>query len=157
MVGAAGAQYGLYDRPANLAGVETGWTPHSQFLLRPNTAMEYNNFGWEAYRERGSGFDWFPAYAQLGEPWLSGSASVFSWIEDRSRAPHFGSDFAKNLGRHNNITIAKESFKNGVLRLSVGEAIHTTFTSLTMDMARFTGVRGKAGSCRGACSWALPS
>jgi len=144
IAGTAGAQYGFYDRPADLTGIETGWTPRSQFLLRPNTGMSYDNFGWEAYRERGTGFDWYSTYDRMGEPWLSGSYTAFEWIEDRSRAPQFGSEFTKSLGRHNNLTIARENFKNGAFRLSVGEAFHTTFTSLTLDMARFTGVRADA-------------
>ncbi|NKB67432.1 MAG: hypothetical protein GKR89_10255 [Candidatus Latescibacteria bacterium] len=138
------AQYGLYEAPKDLSAVETGWTPHSPFLLRPNTLMEYSNFGWRRYRERGSGFDWFPTYDQLGEPWLAGSATVFSWVEDRTRAPDFSSNFSKNLGRHNNIAIAREDFTNGAVRLMVGEAVRTTFTSLTLDMSRFTGIRGDA-------------
>jgi len=144
MIGGARAQYGLYDKPADLTEVGTGWTPRSKFLLRPNTATEYSNFGWERYRERGGGFDWFPAYDQLGEPWLTGSSTVFSWIEDRTRAPDYSSYLYKNLGRHNRIVVARESFSNGAVRLSVGDAIRTTFTSLTLDMARFPGIRADA-------------
>ena len=106
IAGTAGAQYGAYDQPT---GIETGWTPRNQFLLRPNTAMRYENDGAEAYRERGSGFDWYPAFDRMGEPWLSGSYTAFEWIEDRSRAPEFGSQFTKNLYRHNNLIIAKDN------------------------------------------------
>ena len=143
-VGATQAQYGLYDRPADLTGVETGWTPQSRFLLRPNTGMDYDNFGWRRYRERGMGFAWFPTYNQLGEPWLAGSATVFSWVEDRTRAPDISSNYVRTLLRHNGIVVAKESFSKGTVRLSVGDAIGTTFTSLTLDMARFTGLRADA-------------
>ena len=144
VVGAAGAQYGLYDKPYDLTGVGTGWTPRNSFLLRPNTGMEYRNFGWERYRERGIGFDWLPTYDQLGEPWIASSATVFSWIEDRTRAPDFSSSFSRGVGRHNGIVIARESFKNSVARVYVGDAVRTTFTSLTLDLSRFTGVRADA-------------
>jgi hypothetical protein len=143
-VWAAGAQPRLEGKTADYPQFEAGWTPRSQFLMRPNTAMEYTNYGWESYRERGTGFGWLPAYDQLGESWLSGSYNVFSWVEDRTRAPQFGSNLIKSLGRHNNLTIARESYGNTMLRLSVGEAFHTTFTSLTLDMPRFTGVRADA-------------
>ena len=135
---------GLYDKPYDLTGVGTGWTRGQFFLLRPNTGMEYRNFGWERYRERGVGFDWLPTYDQLGEPWIASSATVFSWIEDRTRAPDFSSSFGRSVGRHNGIVIARESFKNSVARVYVGDAVRTTFTSLTLDLSRFTGVRADA-------------
>lgn len=147
LASAARAQYGLYERPADLTGVGTGWTPRSQFLLRPNTGMEYENFGWIRYRERGGGFGWLPAYDQLGEPWLAGATSVVSWVEDRTRDPDFSSRFYKGgvlSSRHNSIVVAKESFNNGALRLSVSDAMRTTFTSLTLDLSRFSGVRADA-------------
>ena len=143
-VGAAKGQYGLYEQPLDLTGIETGWTPRNRFLLRPNTGMEYNNFGWTRYRERGGGFDWLRTYDQLGEPWLAGSSGLFWWAEDRTRAPSYGSDFSKTLGRHNSVVIAKENIKNGALRLTIGDAMRTTFTSLTLDLTRFSGVRADA-------------
>lgn len=137
-------RYGMYELPEDLTDVGVGWTPHSPFLVRPNTAMDYTNFGWTRYRERGGGFDWFPAFDEFGERWLTGAESMFSWTEDRSRAPDFGSDFRKNLGRHNNLVIAREQFGHTAIRLTVGDAIRTSFTSLTLDMSRFTGLRGDA-------------
>lgn len=149
-----GADYGLWDRPADVADVETGWTPRSKFLVRPNTKMDYENLGWYDYREQaafsiggGGGFDWFPEYDQLGERWLSGASTVFSWREDRTRAPYVGSEFTKfrsPMIQHNQLVVARESFENGAFRLSMGESIRTTFTSLTLDMARFSGVRTDA-------------
>jgi hypothetical protein len=155
VVVAARAEYGLRDRAAADVEVETGWTPGSKFLVRPNTQMDYANFGWRDYRERaatfnfnsGAGFDWFPTYDELGEVWLSGAATAFSWREDRTKAPLFGSDFNKFRGpmtQHNQLVVARESFANGAFRLSLGESIRTSFTSLTLDMARFSGVRADA-------------
>jgi hypothetical protein len=135
------ADFGLYAPPDDPSELTTGWSPSSQFLLRPNTQMTYTNLGWLRYQEAGGGFSWFPAYDQLGEPWLNGSTSMFTWTEDRTRSPVFGSYFYKEMERHNRLVIARESFAGGGLRLSVGEAMRTTFTSLTLDMARFTGVR----------------
>ena len=124
--------------------VETGWTPKSRFLLRPNTQMEYENFGWRRYRERGRGFDWFAAFDRMGEPWLIEAAEVFRWEEDRTRDPDFGSLLFRGLGRHNGVVVAKENFTNGAARVLIGDAVRTTFTSLTLDISRFTGVRADA-------------
>jgi hypothetical protein len=140
-------RYGLYDGSGQVTSMEVGWTPRSNFLLRPNTALDYNNLGWTRYRERGSGFDWQPTYDQLGEPWLAGSASIFSWIEDRTRAPTYSSDFRRSgnlVGRHGGIIVAREEFSRGALRFSMGSSIRSTFTSLTFDKTRFNGIRADA-------------
>ncbi len=145
--GQAQYRYGLYEEPAQLSTFEQGWTPRSRFLLRPNTGLDYNNMGWTRYRERGSGFDWLATYDQLGEPWLAGSATMFSWTEDRTRAPNYSSSWNRsgNLqGRHNGIIVAKEEFSAGALRFMMGSSIRSTFTSLTFDKARFNGIRADA-------------
>ncbi|MFP6644469.1 MAG: hypothetical protein VCF24_13080 [Candidatus Latescibacterota bacterium] len=145
--GQAQTRYGLYEEPAQLGTFEQGWTPRSRFLLRPNTALDYNNVGWTRYRERGSGFDWLSTYDQLGERWLAGSASMFSWTEDRTQAPSYSSSFRRsgNLqGRHNGIIVAKEEFSAGALRFMMGSSLRSTFTSLTFDKARFNGIRADA-------------
>lgn len=138
------ADIGLHATPTDPGEVSAGWSPSSLFLLRPNTQMDYTNLGWLRYREGGGGFSYFPIYDELGEPWLNGSTSVFTWIEDRTRAPAYGSFLYKNIERHNRLVIARERFGRGALRVSVGEAMRTSFTSLTLDMARFTGVRADA-------------
>ena len=130
---------------AETEGPEWRWKLYDRFLARPNTHWRYDNFGWQAYRDYSTvnkgGNEFLPVYSALGEHWVNGS-DAYQWEEYRTLSPDWSSRIYKwGLRRFDNVIIARDGYKDWSMRLTVANYLQTSFTSLTLDLPRFNGIR----------------
>lgn len=114
---------------------------YAQFINRG--VRSYINYGWVDFKNYREIEPIFPRYDDLGNFLLEGF-NVYQWEEYRTISPLEGSIVFQ--GRmyqdwFSHLIIANEQFDDWSTRLTAGSAIQTTFTPLTLDMARLNGVR----------------
>ena len=102
----------------------------------------YLNFGWIDYENYRQGIPIFKSYDAFGN-YLTEGYEVYRMEEYRA-APEDGSTVFKarpyeNWLRH--LIISDDAYGAWSTRVMVGDAIRTTFTPLTLDLARFNGIR----------------
>ncbi|HJP31443.1 MAG TPA: hypothetical protein QGF95_12905 [Candidatus Latescibacteria bacterium] len=113
-----------------------------RFLSRYDAS--YLNYGWVNYQNYREAIPIFKRYDALGN-YLTEGYEVFRMEEFRkASAVQDGSllwkgRFYQNWMRH--LIIASDGYRGWTTRITVGDAIRTQFTPLTLDMARFNGVR----------------
>jgi hypothetical protein len=104
----------------------------------------YLNYGWDDYEQYRASIPIFKSYDAFGN-YLTEGYEVFrmeefrSAPEDRPGSVVLKGRFYQNWMRH--LIIAGDAYGGWSTRVAVGDAIRTTFTPLTLDMARFNGIR----------------
>lgn len=121
---------------------------YAQFVNRG--VRSYINYGWIDFKNYREIQPIFPRYDYLGNFLLEGF-DIYRWEEYRTISPIEGSLIIK--GRMfqdwlHHLAIANDAFAGWSARLSVGDVIRTTFTPLTLDLARLNGVRFDMASDR---------
>ncbi|MBM3281020.1 MAG: hypothetical protein FJY95_23530, partial [Candidatus Handelsmanbacteria bacterium] len=104
----------------------------------------YLNYGWVDYEHYRAAIPIFKNYDAFGN-YLTEGYEVFRMEEFRA-APQgqpgsmlLKGRFYQNWMRH--LIVADDAYKGWSTRVTVGDVIRTTFTPLTLDMARFNGIR----------------
>ncbi len=109
----------------------------------------YLNYGWIDYENYREAIPIFKRYDALGN-YLTEGYEVFRMEEFRkSSGSQEGSvllkgRFYQNWMRH--LIIVSDGYKGWSTRVTVGDAVRTQFTPLTLDLARFNGVRWEMAS-----------
>jgi len=134
----------------------------AQFVNRP-VINRYLNFAKEEYREMpwvGKETYEVLKYDSFGE-YLMRGYFCFLWDEVRSQPPFPGSIIFKDHHYMDfyRLIIGRESYKGFSSRITLGDALETTFTPLTLNLAIFTGMRWDAvyRNHRFTMIWTRPS
>ncbi len=114
---------------------------YAQFITSPGTSdEEYGNYSEEGYRNYSQEFLTRKHYDDFGNFLLEG-LNVFRLNQ---QSPGEADDLIKYQYYTNwfeNLVIAKDSYRGFSTSLIIGDAIRTKFTSLTLERARFNGLR----------------
>lgn len=119
----------------------TGSLCYGQFLNRENPA--YLNFGWLDYRNYRENIPIYPKFDYFGNFLVEGF-DAFLWEEYRTIRPSEGSILVKGKMYQqwlNHLVIARDAFAGWSTCLTLGDAVRTVFTPLTMNLTRFNGIR----------------
>ncbi|MCK4272320.1 hypothetical protein KAX22_06700 [bacterium] len=115
-------------------------TSRGQFIQPPGGSDEiYENYASELYKSYSQELQTVKYYDDFGNYLVEG-VNVF--LLDQPR-PGSGSVIKYKYYRNyfNNLVISQDTYKNFATSLIIGDAIRTKFTSLSLDMARFNGIR----------------
>ncbi len=114
----------------------------SQYL-RDSILTDYNNYGKDQFQQENTSAIYTNQYDDLGNFLIKG-ARIYSWKELRPGFPYRGSFIYKSpnyTAQFKNLVVGLDEYGKNSSRIYVGDAIDTKFTSLTLDMARFNGIR----------------
>jgi hypothetical protein len=114
-----------------------GW---GQYIRAPGgTLEEYENYASELYKAYSQELQTLKYYDDFGNYLVEG-VNVFLFNQPR---PGLGSVIKYKYYRNyfNNLVISQDTYKGFSTSLIVGDAIRTKFSSLTLDKARFNGIR----------------
>lgn len=127
---------------------------YSQFISnKGKTSTSYLNYSGRNYENYSSTFLRKKFFDNFGNFLVEGT-TVYELSEVQkqlgaSEIPTGNSDLIKSRyyqNYFNNLVIANDSYSGFETRLMVGDAIRTKFTSLTLNRARFNGIRWDAGT-----------
>ncbi len=118
----------------------------------------YLNYGWIDYEQYREGIPIYKRYDAFGN-YLTEGYEVYRMEEFRTVTPGqpgsvlLKGRFYQNWLRH--LIVADDAYGGWSSRVTVGDAIRTTFSPLTLDMARFNGVRWDEASANNRFTLAL--
>lgn len=128
---------------------------YGQFIADKTATEEtYLNYSGRNYENYSATFLRKKFFDNFGNFLLEGSTIYeLSEVQKQSSAADIagGSDLVKSRyyqNYFNNLVIGSDSYGGFQTRLMVGDAIRTKFTSLTLDRARFNGIRWDAGTSK---------
>ena len=118
----------------------------------------YLSYGWIDYKNYREGIPIFKRYDSFGN-YLAEGYEVFRMEEFRAaEGGQNGSTVWKNRFYQNwlrHLIVADDAYGGWSTRVTVGDAIQTTFSPLTLDMARFNGVRWDEASANNRFTFIL--
>lgn len=113
----------------------------AQFITSPGTSDEkYGNYSEEGYRNYSQEFLTLKHYDDFGNFLLEG-LNVYRLTKQSPAEADNLIKYRYYTNWFENLVIAKDSYKGFSTSLIIGDAIRTKFTSLTLDRARFNGIR----------------
>jgi len=113
----------------------------AQFITSPGASDEkYGNYSEEGYRNYSQEFLTLRHYDDFGNFLLEG-LNVYRLTKQSPAESDNLIKYRYYTNWFENLVIAKDSYKGFSTSLIIGDAIRTKFTSLTLDRARFNGIR----------------
>ena len=116
-------------------------TTQGQFLNMENPP--YLNFGWLDYRNYRENVPIYRQFDYFGNFMVEGF-DAFLWEEYRTIRPAAGSVLLKGKMYQqwlNHLAIARDAFAGWSTSLTIGNAVRTVFTPLTLSLTRYNGIR----------------